>query len=281
MRLLGLVCATLLGGCTLFTPVDASPEGPVDSGGVDATVPEAGEDAANADANANDGAGRVDAAPDAPPPLPCVGAEHWLCDDFDRDGGLLNRWKGIDLFGDAGVAIEPDPAARSEPNVLRAIASDTAAARAQVQAETTGGNGLHCEFDLRVDERGSAEALGVVVELDGPTGSYVLDFSFSSASPDATREYGTLADGGPIPIALTQFGPLSPDWHHFSVDLGTGASAHLTVALDGVTLVSAPHADLGAFTGGTRRLFAAGVYALGPSSRWRLAFDDVRCDAVP
>jgi hypothetical protein len=105
------------------------------SGAVDAGI-DAADDGAASTESPSDGSvevSKLDGAPDATPATLCVGAEHWVCDDFDDDGSLSAKWTK-DLAAQGSLDITTF-AAKSPPNVVRA--TSPAASRAYFTHDTS------------------------------------------------------------------------------------------------------------------------------------------------
>ena len=252
------------------------------------TAPDAASpDAAAADGAATDSAtdAAVDAVGDAPT-SPCVGAEHWLCDDFDRDGALTDPpyWGSESVAGDAASLVMGKPVAPpppSPPNALRAtVGSGEEAAVFKQSVGSTGG--LRCDFRLRIDKRGDFGTNLVLLSL-ASNGAYYRLQLVDGQQGDGFSDYGQLLDGGTFVAQSTPHLIATGVWTRISlvVALGT-ASAHATVTVDGIDIGFSAGTSLASFPAPTDVSVQLGAAAYtGAASTWSVDYDDVFCDLIP
>jgi hypothetical protein len=218
-----------------------------------------------------------DALPEA---RACATGGHWICDDFDHDGGLERSWS-VGQERDGSIFITPDPAAPSAPNVVLAIASsDERAAIVSTQYPVI--HGLMCSFSVRVLSRGTADAILLAVSLYDGAVYYRISLNGFAAGGAAFVSLGS--DGG-----TAAYGPLTmvplPDgaWIRGSIRLAVGtADAGIELRFGTQAYSPAPAFDLANLPQSTTQSLdlGASIYPAGQAT-WRVSFDDIVCDPIP
>jgi hypothetical protein len=252
-------------------PEDARPDGATNADGEtvpDGSTGDGGDAAIRSDADAGSGS-------------PCGDPGHWLCDDFDRDGGLFPSWGPPQLAGDGGVSIEPFASAPSAPNVFTSRADGNEKAQLSTTRNGTA-KGVRCELDLLVVQRGASQAILLVIGMANGPSYYRIEVR--GGGQDQVIRYGA-ADpdgGGPIPI-----GPVGTDvvlgaaWHHFTIEVGWDAAHRTHVGLDHTTVVDvAPPPELGAAPAESQDV-TVGVSSFAGAGGWLVRYDNVVCDPLP
>jgi hypothetical protein len=276
----GAVVSLLGVACGAFSSNDATPA--TDDGGTtDAPItPADGFTPPAADAGGNDGS--VDASAAAEAGF-CTGAEHWLCDDFDRPGALTDTpyWGSMSVTTDASLDVyqPPPPAPASPPNALTAFAHGNSGA--DVYAQYTGNaSGFRCEFDVRVDQRGTAPVNLVVLSLYfGASGYYRLQLT---GGADQLSEYGLFEDGGPItPMVLGSHYLGDKVWQRIQLEVKLGPGGHVKTAINGQDLALASAYALGALPIPKSSTVQLGLASYGGTGAWTVVYDNVTCDPLP
>jgi hypothetical protein len=222
---------------------------------------------------------QVDSGP-ADARSPCVGAEHWLCDDFDLAGSVLRPGWSIQTV-DASALIAPGEAI-SPPNALLVTAPPG------TQAGIGGTNaisasGLACTFAVLLGTRGDSGAVLAIFELTADDGSsYVLDLTASAAGvDDAFRESVRLADGGTLPIWATRFTLPASTWATVSMSLSLGPRGKMSASVDGFPRILDAHYDVRSMTPPSAQRVAVGALTYPGSAGWSIRVDNAVCDLLP
>lgn len=273
-----LIAAAAWMGCGSSSAPTADEAVPPEAGG-DSEAPEvdAAFDASGADAASFDGWGS-----------PCIGAEHFFCDDFDHDGGLQRMWGGAEIILDGGAidvgASPPGVAAPSTPNIAWAYAAPSS--EAVVQLHTIAApNGLHCALAIRVEQRGADSAVPIGVRIGSPNvipPYYQAELELGGDGSDSIGEFGMLSDGGTFATYKTPIAALPlRTWVWFSFDVSIGARPIVNVAVNGVQVVAQPHYDLTQYARPTHEMLTIGLLAASGGAPWTVLFDNVVCDPIP
>jgi hypothetical protein len=258
----------LAAACGSFgsNPNDTPPATTSDGGAADGSTP------------ASDGAsdGASEASSDAAPPRLCVGAEHWICDDFDDGVTFATAWKK-NTQGDGGIAISATDAAVSSPNVFAATAP--LQSTAQIFHDTTANRrGLSCSFSMRVNQI-VATAITAEVVLGSGTGSYRAVVYVNPSGAQLSQQ-GTAPDGSSFLNVNDSFSFDKDVWHRLSIRLALGNTPEVKLSVDGVQTVNGTTNDLSQFSGSDRQTaqFGASTGATGSSL---VLYDDIVCDPIP
>lgn len=272
----GAACAAFSGSDnnTPIDSTDASSSGPdaVGMGAVDGTSP-----VADAGSVVEAGGGAVDSGGAF-----CTGAEHWLCDDFDRAGAIndLAPWAAPGIGVDASLEMVPPPlpAPPSPPNALVSSAPGNVAAVAYAHHGAPSA-GFRCDFSMRIRQRGQEQALLFVLSLESGGPYYRLQLS---GSPDEVDEYGVSPEAGALPVHTLDSLVIKDNvWARYSLQAKLGAGGFAKVLVNGV--------DTGALSAylasgiptptATNLQLGVAVYS-GPGG-WIVDYDNVSCDPLP
>jgi hypothetical protein len=213
-----------------------------------------------------------------------VGAEHWLCDDFDRDGAITGfpYWSSASITGDSSVEIvQPNaPAPPSPPNALASVGyGNESAVVYAAYAQAT--RGFRCEASVRIDQRGQAQVLLFVLSLYGAQQQYYR-LQVGSLAQDEIDEYGGFPDGSPIGISTLAATPFKDGvWNHVSLDVTFGDGGALHYFVNGVDQKIQSKIDLSAFAPPLSSTLQLGVASYPGSGSWTVLYDDAVCDPIP
>jgi hypothetical protein len=248
-----------------------------------------GADGAGEGGDASDGSDAGDGGDGGGPNAsPCVGAEHWLCDDFDRDGAPATApyWDPSPTLTDAAtlaIVAPTPPAPPSLPNALLAASPATGTDEAQLNKAHAGpAGGLECSLSFRIDTFGGEDAILSTVSLStGNQDYYRIDLVGSGSMGGVYfRAYGEGPDAAQAPVTmLASYGVTTGQWAtaSFSVAFATGAEM---VGVNG-TVASNSMPDLANWPAPDYQTVALGVAPYGGPGSWSVLFDNVFCDFVP
>jgi hypothetical protein len=230
--------------------------------------------------------GGSDAAPkDAR--LSC-GDGHWICDDFDGDAALDQRWVVEQVRGRVSVA-SVDPDTPSPPNSLVVELDPDASPSVGVSRSTAGVQhvgGIRCVVSFRVVSSSHQKAFVFHLGLTGGNGvlaGYFFDVFIESAPKMSVSaaDYGSFADGGTVSGPGQELGPLAAGWNTLEVTMRGGPDGGVGAKLNGASAVSTPLAreltTSGQFANASVRL---GLEALNNLLPWKVHYDDVVCDLL-
>ena len=285
------VCLAL--GTSLLAAVGALVAGGDFSSAV-APVPPADEASATeaapaTDAPAGDARDEAPPAPDGAAPQDastlCADGSHWLCDDFDDDGGLGPPTWESDLALGGTATIAAVAGAPSMPNVMVSALTATAGASeaGRLNKHHFGtATAVRCEFDLEVPTVGDAEALLFEVGFDTQSGtSYRLGLRGKGGPADwyvvqqAPTDSGVQVDGQPLTIAPQRF-------NHVSVRVTTAAGVHPSLKIDGFEALGSSTVTLANLPPSSSQFVSFGMASVAStSSAWAARFDNVVCDVDP
>jgi hypothetical protein len=276
----GAACGTFSGSDSSSASAEAGGDA-TQSGTSDSSLPNTA-DATTTDAGAD--ATGADATSATTPSSPCVGAEHWLCDDFDRDGSIIGfpYWSSAGITGDASVEIvEPNaPVPPSPPNALASVAYGNQGA-VLYAGYNQASRGFRCEASFRIDQRGQAQVLLLVLSLYGAQQQYYR-LQLSALSQDEVDEYGGFPDGSPIGVsALAATAFTDKVWTHVSLDATFGDGGALHYFLNGVDQKIQSKIDLSALGTPLSSTLQLGVAPYAGGGSWTVLYDDAVCDPIP
>jgi hypothetical protein len=260
----GLGALAIASACTSFESADAT------------SAPDAAE-AGAADTG-------VDVAAEGPS-SPCVGAEHFLCADFNAPP-YTKGWTEEGISDGGTLELDPSTSV-SPPSSLRASVreQDVGAGAGLTKRLIVKPHELTLSFALRVDETTNAGAAVAAIELGTTEGAEGVHCVISGTALEAqlSVEVVTYGDGGiqrdlrvvPVPIPTRE-------WHAVTLVLslpGGGDSGTLKLVLDGTTRLDGP-VTLRSSTPGARVEMGLGHY----SNRYpahQVHIDDVVVDVTP
>lgn len=262
----GLACGAILGvdDVAFRAPLDAQT-------GEDAGA----ETASRSDADA--GAAN-DAIADT---LLCTGAEHWICDTFDRDGAIddPSYWSEPLVVGgiDASVSFAAGPNL-SPPNAL-AFEVDNATA---ILASSTFGppaTGVRCHLGFYIERRcqqNPAKVFQLLLTGSAMTYEFFILLNKAGSTLDEWHEAATPADGGVTTVGQGSLRDLLPLKKFTQIEVDVSATS-LSITYDGQSeatghVVSVPP---GSFT--TTRA-TIGIAPISVEQGCAVRFDDVVCD---
>jgi hypothetical protein len=236
-----------------------------------------------AEASVSD-AGSGDAAADAPS-SPCIGAEHFLCADFNADP-YTKGWTQEDRLDGGTLTLDPSTSVsppRSLAVAISASSGDPIGSSLQKRVAVTPTD-ITFSFALRVDTTANASVSVASVELGtSPGGDGVfLVMGGTPLEAQLRIDVVTHRDGG-IEYELRPLAAIpTNEWHRLAFALsfpGGGEDGDLRVDLDGQTKSNAP-VKLRAATQGARIGVGLGHY--GPNYlAHAVHFDDVVLDVLP
>jgi hypothetical protein len=219
---------------------------------------------------------------------PCAGAaSHWICDDFDRDGGIADfpYWTATNVTDAATLAMQPPggPAAPSPPNALvTAVAADSEAV--VFKSALTSASGLSCEFDVRIDQDGDDYLSNIaLISLYSASTYYRLNATLSpAASGDSFADYAGLADGGAIVSSPETFAMPRRQWTHVRMQASIGSTGgEVAIFVNGVDRNFTTSIDLATLGTPTSMSFQLGsATGNGSGGSWQIAFDNAYCDLI-
>jgi hypothetical protein len=271
----GLFDGALPDGASGHVTDDGGP-GPADS-----TIPGTGDDAAPTDSGAPSDTSipPADAGDSAPPPFCAAHPGHVLCDDFDQS---LQPWKDTTVNGSQGIdALSFTSAPNAYYATTTALPNTVVAQVERSRHFTTVPHAYHFEYSVRIDARDPSQsaALAAVEIFDWTTGQDDT-ISLTLYPGAAVAEEGYTSPGGGRLFKDYAFGRDLPNgtWMRVVSDVIFGASgARLTVTLDGAIVVANKLLMATTVTGQTD-VFLGISYLQGPSSAWKVRYDDVIFD---
>lgn len=228
-----------------------------------------------------DGAGAVDAA------TLCDDASHWICDDFDGDGGLgPPRWDAPIVSPGGTLAIVSVAGAPSLPNVMTSALAPTVGTgeSARVEKHRSGTvTAVRCDFDLAVPTVGDAEAVLFELGLDTPSGAYYrIELRGRGGLANWYILQTTPIDGGAEQLEAVNLTLVPTKFSHVSLRVTTAAGVHPSLKIDGVEALGASTVTLTNLPQSPTQQATFGMGSVsGSSSAWAASFDNVVCDADP
>ena len=249
--------------------------------GGDGSQTEAGRDSAPPDASRVDGSSILS---------PCVGAEHWLCGEFDREGAVADPpyWSSELVEAGAVLTIAPNDGSAnpSPPNVL-VTSADKDQSALVFASSTTAASGLRCDFSFRLNQR-TDTFTDTLAELSLYGAIPVSPFyrvSFGGGTTDTldgVSDQGKLPDGGePMPSGFAAHSLKTGAWSHASIEATFGPTGHVTIMFDGVAFPFTPQYDLRSIPSPSYVTLQLGTTTSdGPSGRWAVDYDNVVCDLL-
>ncbi len=255
----------LAGACGSFaTNSDPPPAQPSET---DASVADALAEAPSAADAA------VDAATEKPPTSACVGAEHWLCDDFDDAGSALApHWIAN---GEVTIVPESNPQ-HSPPNVVSLSAS--LGLEASIGHATNGtARGLSCSFWVRIVKSEAAEAILFDMTLS-TTGAFyktAIRRQPGNASATLSRSSNVISGGENVNDG---FSLSLSEWHRVELAIAGGGKPTATLKIDGMDEALSDDPRLAAVASFNQESVEFLVRANGT---WTVLYDDIICNTIP
>jgi hypothetical protein len=237
-----------------------------------------------------DSAPRGDIAPDASEAAPPVGptagdaarlceGPHWICDDFDREGGAFDPryWTAVEEGAGADIRLSsstfssPPQSARFEVNL------DGSTARLIKEATGAPVRGFSCSFRVRVDRRPAKETSVFGLSLQGTAtagGYHIYLFLLPSSNDQGSYwwEISARPDGGELKQARFVESIRDGAWRHVTVE-HTGTALRMTV--DGTLVEYDSGTDLSLVELPDTTV---SVGMTGARGGWAINVDDVICD---
>ncbi|MGH7330391.1 MAG: hypothetical protein ACREJX_18745, partial [Polyangiaceae bacterium] len=235
-----------------------------------------------ADAAGLDGASPADSSPTDP----CVGAEHWICDDFDRDSGIggFPFWDPPVITDGSTLAMMPPgaPAPPSSPNALVASAPSNGAAYVSKGAASAA-SGMTCQLDFRIDESAiDYQSILVVVNIQS-TGTSYYRFVVTAGPPgggvDGFGDYG-MTDAGGFASPLERHDFARGSWNHLAIEV-TNTESLPKISLNGAPVAYTSSFDLTMFPAPVYLSVQIGAADYVGSGAWSVAYDNAYCDLIP